>query len=192
MENQFKGYNNPFAQTLRDVMDSHPHTGEKTTQKALASAIGIRPQTVSLYMDGTTQPTADSLYKISKYFDVSVDYLLTGLSSENKDLHKELGLSESAINLLKLAHKNSQHQNCSELMPALNELLSDVDFYRFLEDLAFKMENLKKLSSLSFLEKDQLMKGLNVQGYWEWDLNIYVQEFIKKKLIEKGIHLEND
>ena len=60
MENQFKGYDNTFSITLRSIMESHPNSGEKTTQKALGEAIGVRPQTISLYMDGSTQPTADT------------------------------------------------------------------------------------------------------------------------------------
>lgn len=192
MENQFKGYDNPFAQTLRLIMDAHPHTGEKTTQKALAKAIGIRPQTISLYMDGTTQPTADNLFKIAQYFDVSVDFLLTGVSAENKELHKQLGLSEGAVNLIKRAHKDDQAGTCSKVVPVLDELLSNVEFFGFLEDLSLKIENLKKLAQLSPDEKEKLMPGLNVQGYWEWDLNNYVQEFIKKELHKQGIHLSND
>jgi len=190
--NQFKGFDNIFALTLRSMMEEHPHTGEKTTQKALAKAIGIRPQTVSLYMDGSTQPTADNLYKIARYFDVSVDYLLTGVSSENKEIHKILGLSEGAVNLIKRAHDTDKFGSCSEVVPVLDGLLSDVDFYRFLEDLSFKMENLKKLIQLSPEEKEKMMPGLNVEGYWSWDLNIYVQEFIKKELEKRGISLRQD
>ncbi|QGG47408.1 helix-turn-helix domain-containing protein [Heliorestis convoluta] len=188
MKNQFKGYENPFAKTMRLIMDEHPHSGEKTTQKALAKAIGIRPQTVSLYMDGKTQPTADSLYKIAQYFDVSVDYLLTGVSAENKEMHKQLGLSEGAVNLIKRAHKDDKAGSCSKVVPVLDDLLSNVEFYKFLDDLSYKIENLKKLAQLSSDEKEKLMPGLNVQGYWEWDLNNYVHEFIKKELAKKGIH----
>lgn len=189
MENQFKGYDNPFAQTLRFIMEEHPHTGEKTTQKALAESIGIRPQTISLYMDGSTQPTADNLFKIAKYFDVSVDYLLTGVSSENKELHKALGLSERAITLIKRAHKTDRSGTCSTVVPVLDDLLSNVDFYRFLEDLSLKIENLKKLAQMTGEEKEKLIPGLNVEGYWSWDLINYVQEFIKSELERIGITL---
>ena len=192
MENQFKGYENPFAETLRLIMDEHPHSGEKTTQKTLAKAIGIRPQTVSLYMDGSTQPTADNLYKIAKYFDVSVDYLLTGVSAENRELHRQLGLSEDAVNLIKRAYKDDQAGTCSRVVPVLDELLSSVDFFQFLEDLSLKTENLKKLAQLSPDEKEKLMQGLNVDGYWKWDLYNYVQEYIMKELEKQGIILSSD
>jgi len=191
MEKLFNGYDNPLARTMRQIMDKHPHTGEKTTQKALAKAIGIRPQTISLYMDGKTQPTAESLFRIAKYFDVSTDYLLTGVSAENKEIHKQLGLSEGAVNLIKRALKDDKVGSASPVIPILDELLSSVDFFQFLEDLSLKIENLKKLAQLSPDQLEKMMPGLNVQGYWEWDLNNYVQEFIKKELAKQGLHLSN-
>lgn len=191
MEKLFNGYDNPLAQTMRLIMDEHPHTGEKTTQKALSKAIGIRPQTISLYMDGKTQPTAENLFRIAEYFDVSTDYLLTGVSSENKELHKQLGLSEEAVNLIKRAHKDDQVGTASPVIPMLDELLSSVDFFQFLEDLSLKIENLKKLTQLSPDELEKMMPGLNVKGYWEWDLYNYVQEFIKKELEKQELHLSD-
>ena len=70
-------------------MNHHPNDGKSTTQKALAQVLDIRPQTVSLYMNGTTQPTPDTLVNIARYFGVSVDYLLTGVSSYNKKTNKK-------------------------------------------------------------------------------------------------------
>ena len=182
MEKHFFGYENPFAVTLRWIMNQHPHTGDKTTQKNLAKAIGIRPQTISQYMDGSTQPSAESLFSIARYFDVSTDYLLTGVSAENKELHKQLGLSESAVNLIKRAHKDDQVGSTSPVIPILDDLLSSVDFFKFLEDLSFKIENLKELDQLAPEEKEKRMPGLNVQGYWEWDLHQYIQEFIQNEI----------
>jgi transcriptional regulator with XRE-family HTH domain len=66
-------------------------------------------------MDGSTQPTADILYKIAKYFDVSVDYLLTGISSSNTEIHKQLGLSEKAINFIKRAKETDKFYNCADI-----------------------------------------------------------------------------
>lgn len=191
MAKQAKNYDDPVAERFRLIMDEHPHTGEKTTQKALAEAVGIRPQTISLYLDGTTKPTSDNLLKIAQYFDISTDYLLTGVSPENKELHKQLGLSEGAVNLIKRAHKDDQVGSASLVIPMLDELLSSVDFFQFLEDLSLKIEQLKKLAQLSPDELEKMMPGLNVKGYWEWDLNNYVQEFIKKELEKQGLHLSD-
>jgi transcriptional regulator with XRE-family HTH domain len=192
MENQFKGYDNTFSITLRSIMESHPNSGEKTTQKALGEAIGVRPQTISLYMDGSTQPTADNLYKIAKYFNVSVDYLLTGVSSENKDLHKQLGLSEDAVNWIKRAHDTGRFDNCTDVITTLNSLLSDRYFYAFLKDLTFKAESLKALMNQTEEEKRNRPRGINIEGYYIWDLQMYVQSFIHKELVKRGLQIEEE
>jgi transcriptional regulator with XRE-family HTH domain len=189
MENQYKGYDNIFSVTLRGLMEKHPQTGEKTTQKTLGEAIGVRPQTVSLYLDGSTQPNADNLYKIARYFDVSVDYLLSGVSSENKEIHKVLGLSEEAVRMIKLAHDTDRSDSCIEVLPLLDELLANVDFYRFLEDLALKVDNLTRLMNQTPEERAMRPPGLNIEGYWSWDLNTYVQEFVRMELKKRGIDL---
>lgn len=189
MENQFKGYDNIFSVTLRSIIDSHPSTGEKTTQKKLGESIGIRPQTVSLYMDGSTQPTADNLYKIAKYFDVSVDYLLTGVSSDNKEIHKQLGLSEDAVNWIKRAKTTGNFENCTDVITTLNSLLSDRDFYSFLEDLNFKTEYLKALMNQSEEEKRKRPMGINMEGYFIWDMQTFINEYIQKELKKRGFSL---
>lgn len=186
MENQFKGYDNIFSDTLRGVMASHPVTGEKTTQKMLAEAVGIRPQTISLYLDGSTQPNADNLYKIAKYFKVSVDFLLSGVSSENASINETLGLSEAAVNMLKLANKMDK-ENDLPIMPLINDLFSDRDFYQFLEDMLFKAENLRKLMEQTPEEKLARPQGINMEGYTRWDILASVQEFVVDTLRKRGI-----
>ncbi len=192
MEIQFKGYDNPFSDTLRMLMKKHPHTEEKTTQKKLAEAIGTRPQTVSLYMDGSTQPTAENLYKIARYFDVSVDYLLTGVSSDNKELHKQLGLSEEAINWLKKAQVTSSATHCTDVVTTLNTLLSDREFYAFLEDLTYKTETLRTLINQSEEEKSKRPACINMEGYFAWDLQTFIQEYIKSELKKRGLSLTEE
>lgn len=67
-----------LPETLRQLMAKHPLTGEKTAQKELAEALGVRPQTVSLYVCGETMPTAKNCLAIADYFGVSADFLLVG------------------------------------------------------------------------------------------------------------------
>lgn len=74
-----------LPETLRRLMNRHPHTGKKTTQKELAQSIGIRQQTVAQYLAGKTVPTAKNCLAIANYFGVSVDYLLIGY--EDGDLY---------------------------------------------------------------------------------------------------------
>lgn len=74
-----------LPETLRHLMHKHPHTGKKTTQKELARHLGIRPQTVSLYLLGKSLPSAKNCLAIADYFGVSVDCLLIGY--EDGDLY---------------------------------------------------------------------------------------------------------
>lgn len=48
-------------------------------QKQLASILGVKPNTVSDYENGTVNPSLKVLLKIAEYFTVSLDYLM-GLS----------------------------------------------------------------------------------------------------------------
>ena len=48
----------------------------KTTVAALARALGVSRQAVSMYTVGTTMPNAEKLCAIADYFNVSADWLL--------------------------------------------------------------------------------------------------------------------
>lgn len=185
---QVVGYDGMFPKILRELLDRHPMTGTRTTLKELAEAIGIRQQTVSLYKNGETQPTPETLVKIAKFFGVSVDYLLTGISSQNKSIHEELGLSEEAIGMIKTAKETDGFIGGPTLIDTLNELLSDRDFYEFLEDVSFKTSQVKSVLNGNFDRSH--MGNINVEGYFIWDLQKYVEEFILKQLVKRGLSIE--
>ena len=48
----------------------------KLTQSELASILGLRPTAISNYESERNEPSFDKLIALSKYFDVSCDYLL--------------------------------------------------------------------------------------------------------------------
>ena len=81
-----------FSETLRQLMKKHPLTQKRTTQRELADYVEIRPQTVSQYCTGETQPSAEKLLKIADYFGVTADYLLVGCTDEVRAdaLHRAL------------------------------------------------------------------------------------------------------
>lgn len=178
---QVVGYDGTFPRVLRELLDRHPVTGNRTTLKELAKAVGVRQQTVSLYKNGETQPTPETLVRIADYFDVSVDYLLTGVSSQNKPIYEELGLSEEAIGMLKRAKETA-------IIATLNELLSDRGFYDFLEDTDFKVQQLKALFEGKYDTVN--IKDLDIEGYYIWDLQKYIEEFILKQLVKRGLSIE--
>ncbi len=187
---QVVGYDGIFPKILRNMLDHHPMTGARTTLKELAEAIGIRQQTVSLYKNGETQPTPETLVKMAGFFCVSVDYLLTGVSSQNKSIHEELGLSEEAINWLKTAKRTEAFDEMPTLLDTLNGLLSDRDFYDFLDDLTFKAYQVKAILN-GQIDKSN-MGNIDVVGYHIWSLQKFVEEFILRQLVKNGLAIEEN
>ena len=185
---QVVGYNGMFPKMLREMLDRHPMTGARTTLKELAEAVGIRQQTVSLYKNGETQPTPETLVKIAEFFGVSVDYLLTGISSQNKPIHEELGLSEEAIGMLKIAKETEGFDGMPTVLDTLNNLLSDRDFYDFLDDVTFKAQQVK--AALNGNIDKSHMGNFDVEGYYIWDLQKYIEEFILNQLVKRGLTIE--
>jgi transcriptional regulator with XRE-family HTH domain len=49
---------------------------KKMTQEELAKALGVSPSTIGMYEQGRRSPDHEMLLKISKLFNVTVDYLL--------------------------------------------------------------------------------------------------------------------
>ena len=185
---QVVGYDGTFPNMLRELLDRHPMTGARTTLKELAEAIGIRQQTVSLYKNGETQPTPETLVKIAEFFNVSVDYLLTGISSQNKSINEELGLCEAAIDMLRKVKATETFDGTTSLHDTLNGLLSDRDFYDFLDDVTFKAQRVKAILDGQFDKSN--MGSFDIEGYSIWDLQKYIEEFILKQLVKRGLAIE--
>lgn len=72
-----------FPQMLQKLTAWHPVYHRKITQKELADHVGVRPQTVALYLKGVTAPAPKHLLKMADFFCVSTDYLLTGQEKQN-------------------------------------------------------------------------------------------------------------
>lgn len=184
-------YYDVFPTTLRGILESHPKDGHSTTYKALGEAVGVRQQTISQYASGQTQPTADVVLRIAQFFDVSVDYLLTGVSSYNKEYSKELGLSETAIEKLKHAASLYGQADMDGLRTVhyLDELLSDSNFYEFLDAFYYYVEGLQGAHGMTDEMKEHF-KGLDIENYFIWQLQMFVQEFIQKGIKKLGLDIE--
>ena len=133
-------YNARFASTLREFMVKSPKTGVTVTQKDLAAYLGVRPQTVSLYCTGESLPNCEQLMKIADYFGVTADYMATGRMPENKPVRDMLGLSETTVQNLRLVN-DGYFEDSPYMLPLLDCLLSDKDFYITLERAAYWQQN---------------------------------------------------
>lgn len=88
-----------FSKRLKEIRER-----SGLSQTKLAEELGISRGTVSFYENGDRTPDIETLDKIVKYFNVSVEYLL-GYSNvqykSNLTSGEDLGLSDTAINALR-------------------------------------------------------------------------------------------
>lgn len=184
MKKQEIGYNDTFPTMLRQLMEQR-----KTTQKELAEYCNVRAQSISLYANGETQPTPQTLVNIAKFFDVSVDYLLTGISSRNTDVCNDLGLTETTVEFFREAKVKSIHTENSlmDIMSELNILLSDKEFHEFLDESIFKVAMIR--AEQQEVTDDKLEAEEKLE-FHIWQLQEYVRKFIYSQLQKRGIPIE--
>ena len=157
-------YNALFAATLRQFMEEHPDTSEKTTQKNIADYLGVRPQTVSYYCTGESLPNCEQLLKIADFFNVTCDFLMTGRRVENKPVREILGLSEQTVQNMKLV-KDGYFEDASYMIAALDFLLGDKDFYISIERA---VENYKLKETAP----------PDMQDFYEWRAAQFMQTYL--------------
>ncbi len=90
-----------FPQRLSFMMKER-----KLKQQDLADVLGVKRQTISLYMTGQSMPDAEQLRKIARFFEVSADWLLGMTDDRDRRVRAvdDLGVSKEAIdNLLEAA-----------------------------------------------------------------------------------------
>lgn len=78
------------------------------TQKELADALFVNQTAVSQWERGATRPTSEMQIKLSKLYNVSIDYLL-GNDSEEKNSPTE-NLSEAKREMIELVDQLSDEQ----------------------------------------------------------------------------------
>lgn len=130
-----KTENYPFPTRLRKLMEE-----TKTTQRELAVAIGVRPQTVSLYTQGQSFPDVNGLAKIARHFGISADYLIGNSKMPNADLsmqdiHKITGLSAGAICKLQNIFDTNRKTAFSDIISLLIEDSNSEYFLRIICEL---------------------------------------------------------
>ncbi len=72
--------NMPFANKLRDLRKQ-----SKLTQDELANKVGLHGRHIGKYENGQVMPNTDTLIRIAKVLDVSLDYLVLDAESPKLD-----------------------------------------------------------------------------------------------------------
>ena len=72
------------------------------------------------------------------------------------------------------------------IIKLINGLLSDKEFYEFLDDLGYKA------SQFQIIARHEAAKNidLNLGGYYLWDMQMFVQDFIRRQLVKNGLDIE--
>lgn len=95
-------------------------------QKELAEQLGIEPDAYRLYESGKRNPKYDTLLKIADFYNVSTDYLLRGIETNQLQAHADLHLSSKAIQRLeenKPVYFSPSHRTGCHTVELINALL---------------------------------------------------------------------
>lgn len=123
------------------------------SQRIQADNINIDVSSLSNYANGKQLPTAEILFKIAKYYNCSMDYLLginniRNIDCEEIAISKKLGLSEKSIEKLKKYHEDYFFKDF-QYMQLINFLIENLtyddlkifDRFLFSKDKNFEMWN---------------------------------------------------
>lgn len=103
---------------------------------AVSKATGIAPATMSDWKNGRTEPKIDKLQKIADYFDVSLEYLMTGKDTEKvSDSGKKYYFSDETA---ELAQRAFEDKSTRILMDATRDLKPDD--MKMVIDLAMRLK----------------------------------------------------
>jgi transcriptional regulator with XRE-family HTH domain len=86
-----------FADRLVELREK---TGKK--RQEVANDIGISRASLEYYEKNKRKPDIDVLLLLANYYGVTCDYLLKGVTTENVNINREIGLSNDSIENLKL------------------------------------------------------------------------------------------
>lgn len=123
-------YESPFAERLRDFLNSSPTTEERHTQRDLAKYLNVSPQAVSQYCNGKTLPDHDTMLKIAQFFGITADHLITGIRPEDTPITEATGLSQETIECLKLVKDGYFEDEAQNMIGIIDLVFRDKDFYK--------------------------------------------------------------
>ncbi len=113
-------------------------------QEELAALLKVPRTTIAKWETGRQDFKTETIVFLADYFGVSADFLLLGVSAENKEVHDVIRLDDMALaGLSEYADKESE--------VLLNRLLADKEFYSLLAELKHLMtRRIKAINSVDF------------------------------------------
>lgn len=108
------------------------------SRKKLAEDIGVSSASIGYYENEDRVPDIEVLVKIAEYFNVTCDELLKGEKSPDKNIYKDLWLSDRALEALRRLKNRkpiNEYSQVSYLFEFFNELLETDKFIPFISTL---------------------------------------------------------
>lgn len=117
----------PFDYTIDKLLKEND-----LQQKDLADAIDVSAGSISKYRSGERIPKVDALTKIADYFDVSIDYLLTGVSAET-DIAINIGFNNDEYKKLEeLKVLSDKQKYIGSLFKVESEIPTELDIFKYI------------------------------------------------------------
>ena len=117
----------PFDYTIDKLLKEND-----LQQKDLPDAIDVSAGPISKYRSGERIPKVDALTKIADYFDVSIDYLLTGVSAET-DIAINIGFNNDEYKKLEeLKVLSDKQKYIGSLFKVESEIPTELDIFKYI------------------------------------------------------------
>jgi transcriptional regulator with XRE-family HTH domain len=98
------------------------------TQAELADKIGVRRETVNQWESNTRDLKPDKTVKLAQFFEVTCDFILTGIRSDSVDTSRKTGLTQVVIDQLEGINSIASHKR-EQFLRIINGILSNKAFY---------------------------------------------------------------
>lgn len=99
-------------------------------RQQLADELGISRSALEMLEKNDSEPRAGTLLALSQYFNVSIDYILTGTTAENRGYYIELGLTDEALAFWEMQIDLADNAGkLREFSAGLSGLMSTHEFY---------------------------------------------------------------
>lgn len=151
------------------------------TQEQVAKEISMNRTSLTRYENGERVPKANELISLSKLYNTTIDYILTGVSAENKSINEQTGLSDTTIERLKKFNnipKNNSIDN-KNFLPSLNLIINSKyaifllsEIYRYITN-QYEDEQPEVIELLTGLRKAEYATQEELVKNWEsWQISL--------------------
>lgn len=135
-------------------------------QSQLAEKLGVSRGSISYYENGDRVPDIEFFYRVSKFFNVSLDFLIGEKSGDERPLEDKLSLTSEAIDAIELLSRTVDTKTQLSLADVLNALLLCPEF----SDLLFQIDaaaNMDEQDATRLRELSKSKMGIDISPTFE-------------------------